>query len=96
MRSIATLPHGRAIEVLLHADLDTATRAFSPAIGVFEPVVDGVLLRSSASDSDMGWFARQLASLGFDFEILVPDILRTELAKLATRLRALAMRGDGK
>ncbi|NID16983.1 helix-turn-helix transcriptional regulator [Luteibacter yeojuensis] len=91
MRGIATLPHGRTIEVLLHADLDTATRAFSPAIGLFEPVADGVLLRSSASDGDMGWFARQLAALGFDFEILAPDILRKELATLATRLHAVAV-----
>lgn len=91
IHSIATLPHGLAIEVLLHADLDTATRAFRPAIGLFEPVADGVLLRSSAGDSDMGWFARQLAALGFDFEILVPDVLRTELAKLAARLRAMAI-----
>jgi len=53
-----------------------------------------VLLRSSASDSDMGWFARQLAVLGFDFEILAPDILRTELARLAVRLRAMAMAAD--
>jgi len=93
MRSIATLQYGRTIEVLLRADLDTATRAFTPAIGLFEPVADGVLLRSSASDSDMGWFARQLAALGFDFEILAPDILRTELAQLAVRLRRLAMVG---
>lgn len=91
MRGIATLPHGRVIEVLLHADLDTAIRGFSPAIGLFEPVADGVLLRSSASDGDMGWFARQLAASGFDFEILVPDALRTELVKLAARLRAMAI-----
>jgi len=94
MHNIATLPHGRVIEVLLHTDLDTARRSFTPAIGLFEPVGDGVLLRSSASDSDMGWFARQLAALGFDFEIVAPDILRTELARLAVRLRATAMAAD--
>jgi predicted DNA-binding transcriptional regulator YafY len=48
----------------------------------------GVLLRSSADD--LAWFARQLASMPFDFQIRTPAELRTELALCATRLHALA------
>jgi predicted DNA-binding transcriptional regulator YafY len=87
-RSIATIPHVHAIEVLLHADLPTARKAFSLAFGLLEPVSGGVLLRTGADD--LAWFARQLAGLSFGFEIHTPAELRTELARCATRLRELA------
>jgi predicted DNA-binding transcriptional regulator YafY len=87
-RSIATIPHAHAIEVLLHADLPTARKAFSLAFGLLEPVPGGVLLRTGADD--LAWFARQLAGLPFGFEIHAPAALRTELARCATRLRGLA------
>jgi predicted DNA-binding transcriptional regulator YafY len=50
-----------------------------------------VLLRSSADD--LAWFARQLAGVSFDFEIRTPVELRTELARCAARLHALATTG---
>jgi predicted DNA-binding transcriptional regulator YafY len=91
MRGIATIPYTNAIEVLLHTDLQTARRAFSLAFGLLEPGQGGVLLRTSADD--LAWFARQLAGLPFDFRIRTPARLRVELARCATRMRALANAG---
>lgn len=88
VQAIASMPRGREIEVLLHTDLPTARRAFSLGFGLLEPVDDGVLLRSSADD--LGWFARQLAGLPFDFEIRAPAELRAELVLCAARLQVLA------
>ncbi|MGA9420855.1 MAG: YafY family protein [Rhodanobacteraceae bacterium] len=83
-RGIATLPRAIAVEVVLHTDLGGAQAEFLPAIGLFEPLPDGVLLRSRTDD--LGWFARQLARVSFDFEILSPTGLRDEIAAHATRL----------
>lgn len=88
MQNIASMPRGRAIEVLLHTDLKRASDAFPLSFGLLEPRKDGVLLRATADD--LNWFARRLASLPFDFEIRTPDALRTALARCATRLHALA------
>ncbi|MFC5526390.1 helix-turn-helix transcriptional regulator [Rhodanobacter ginsengisoli] len=91
LRGIATIPHGRPIEVLLRTDLQTARRAFSLAFGLLEPGDGGVLLRTSADD--LAWFARQLAALPFDFEIRTPARLRVALALRAKHLHALAAAG---
>jgi predicted DNA-binding transcriptional regulator YafY len=88
LRGIGAIAYAHAIEVMLHTDLQTARRVFSLAFGVLEPAPDGVLLRTSADD--LGWFARQLAGLPFDFEIRTPAKLRIELARCATRLHGLA------
>ncbi|HJP99520.1 MAG TPA: YafY family protein [Rhodanobacteraceae bacterium] len=88
-RTIATLPRAHHVEVLLHTDPASARDAFSPAIGLFEAADDGVLLR--VRTDDLGWFARQLASVTFEFEIRTPQRLRKELLAHATRLQKLAM-----
>ena len=87
-RTIATLPRAHRVEVLLHADLATARNQFSPAIGLFENVEGGVLLR--ARTDDLAWFARQLARVSCDFEIRSPARLRKELALRAARLQKMA------
>jgi predicted DNA-binding transcriptional regulator YafY len=87
-RSIATLPRAHRVEVLLHTDLAKAREAFSPAIGLFEAVDDGVLLR--VRTDDLWWFARQLARVPFGFEIRTPQRLRKELLAHAARLQQLA------
>ena len=69
-------------------DIFVAKFDFSLAFGLLEPVPGGVLLRTGADD--LGWFARQLAALPFGFEIHAPAVLRTELARCATRLLGLA------
>lgn len=88
LRSIAAIPYAHAIDVLLHTDLPTARRTFSLAFGLLEPVADGVRLHTSADD--LGWFARQLAGLPFDFEIHAPVELRAEFVRCAKRLHGLA------
>src|SRR5690348_2237521 len=87
-RTIAALPRAHRVEVLLRTDLAAARNQFSPAIGLFERVDDGVLLR--AQTDDLAWFARQLARVSCDFEIRSPALLRRELALHATHLQRLA------
>jgi len=87
-RMIATLPRAHRVEVLLRTDLARARNEFSPAIGLFESVDDGVLLR--ARTDDLAWFARQLARVSCELEIRAPQRLRKEVAMHAERLRKLA------
>ena len=88
--SIATLPRAHRVEVLLHTEeLAKAREAFSPAIGLFEAMDDGVLLR--VRTDDLAWFARQLARVPFEFEIRTPLRLRKELVAHAARLQKLAV-----
>jgi len=87
-RSIATLPRAHRVEVLLRTDLANAREAFSPAIGLFETMDDGVLLR--VRTDDLAWFARQLARVPFEFEIRTPQRLRKELVAHAARLQKFA------
>ena len=89
-RSIALLPRAHAVEVLLHAGLDRARRETFDAIGVFTPEGDGV--RLTARTDDLDWFARELARLSCDFEVLAPPALREALKRHAARLRRLAGR----
>jgi predicted DNA-binding transcriptional regulator YafY len=91
-RSIARMPREHGIEVLLHTDLQQASAVFPLAFGSLEIAGGHVLLRSSADD--LGWFARQLAALPFDFEIRAPDALRLELQRRAVHLQALAASGS--
>lgn len=88
--SIATLPRAIAVEVLLRTDLQAARAGFTAAIGLFEAVAGGVLLR--ARTDDLAWFARQLARVPFDFDIRTPKRLRTELTAHASRLQEVAKR----
>ncbi|HWG71488.1 MAG TPA: YafY family protein [Steroidobacteraceae bacterium] len=93
VQGIAGMPRGRAIEVLLRTDLQTARAAFSLGFGLLEPTEGGVLLLSSTED--MAWFARQLARLSFDFEIRSPTELRTAFARHAARLQTMARAASG-
>jgi predicted DNA-binding transcriptional regulator YafY len=74
--------------VLLKTDLQTARTHLFDAVGVFEQVEDGVLLHNQSDDLD--WFARQLASLPFAFEIRGPDALRDAVRMCGERLLGLA------
>jgi predicted DNA-binding transcriptional regulator YafY len=88
VRSVAMLPRKHAIEVLLHTDLDRARRETLDAIGVFTP--EGKTVRLSAQTDDLDWFARELARLPFDFEVLKPPTLREAVDRQGARLRRLA------
>lgn len=84
-RTLASIPRAHPVEVWLETDLDTASAHFCSALGLFEPVADGVLLRTETDHFD--WFARQLAGAPFPFRIRSPDALRDSLARLSERLK---------
>ena len=86
--SVATLPRRHAVEVMLRTDLRTAQRELFPAIGVLEPMGDGVLLCGQCDD--LAWFARELSRLPFAFEIRSPRELKAALAACARELLARA------
>lgn len=83
-RSIATLKRAHGIEVLLRTDLATARRELFDAIGLLEPVEEGVRLSAQADDLD--WFARELSRLPFDFVVRSPVALRDALAERGRKL----------
>ena len=87
-QSIATIPRAHAVEVRLHTDLDGARRATFEAIGVFAP--EGNTVRLSGHTDDFDWYARELARLPFDFEVVSPPALREAVKQLGARLRRLA------
>ncbi|RZA32405.1 MAG: YafY family transcriptional regulator [Lysobacteraceae bacterium] len=84
VRSVATLPRAWAIEVLLKTTLERAQAQFFDTIGVFEQAEAGVVMHNQSDDID--WFARQLASLPFGFEIRKPAALRDAVRACAARL----------
>lgn len=85
---IATLPRQHQVQVLLRTDIDSARRALFDGVGLFQILAGGVLLRSTVDDLD--WFARTLAGLRFDFEVISPPALTASLRALAARLQGLA------
>ncbi|PXX46986.1 helix-turn-helix transcriptional regulator [Undibacterium pigrum] len=82
--TVATIPRNYSVEVLLKTDLQSARKYLSDAIAVLEQTNEGVLLYNQSED--LSWFARQLASLPFDFEIRKPAKLQDELRRLAHHL----------
>lgn len=84
VRSVATLPRAFTIEVLLKTTLEGARAQFFDAIGVFEQTAEGVVIYNQSDDIE--WFARQLASLPFGFEIRHPPELKQAVRGCAERL----------
>ena len=82
--SLATQPRTYLAEVELFTDLPHAMNNLGNAIGIFEPIERGVLMRSQVDDLD--WLARELARLPFGFHVNSPELLRHALKKLASRL----------
>lgn len=84
VHALATLPRTYTIEVLVKADIGRLQGLLFDAFGVFEETADGVVIRNQSDDLD--WFARQLASLPFDFEIRHPPELKKAVRACAERL----------
>lgn len=82
---VASLPRAFSVQVRLHTDLVTAREELFDAIGLFAPQQGGGVLLHSQVD-DLGWYARQLARLSFDFEVLHPPALRDALVECAQAL----------
>lgn len=82
--ALASMPRAHPVEVVLRTDLKTASAHFFDAIGVFEQVDDGVLLRSHTDHIE--WFARQLAAVPFAFEVRAPEALRRAVRRIGENL----------
>ena len=83
-RSLARVPWGHEVEVLLDLPVDRAARRLPPTIAELVEADGGTLLRMRVDSLD--WMAGTLASLGCSFEIRSPEELRTSVRTLADRL----------
>src|SRR5205814_9565240 len=90
LQSLATLPYGWPIEVLLELPLVDVQRRLASDVGTLEETRDGVLLRTQAEELD--WFARMLVQIDCPFRILHPPELNEAVRKLARRLSRQATR----
>jgi predicted DNA-binding transcriptional regulator YafY len=90
VRSLATVPFGWTLEVLLDLPMEDARQRVAPTHATLEETPAGVLLRSSAEHLDGA--ARYLVSLGCSFVVLQPAALRDALRQLATEIAATAER----
>ena len=86
--SIASIPRAHAVEVLLDTDLATAQREIAWHFGLLEWTGKAVLLRAQVED--LGWCARELSRLSFDFSVKAPAALRTTLLRAARRMERIA------
>ena len=83
-RSLASVPWGTQIEVVLDLPLDRAARRLPATLAELVETEDGTLLRMRADSLD--WVAGMLAGLGCAFTVRAPDELRTSVRALAERL----------
>lgn len=86
-RSLARVPWGHEVEVLLDLPLDRAARRFPPTLAELAEDGDGTRVRMRVDSLD--WMAGTLASLGCTFTILAPDELRVSVRELAARLQTV-------
>jgi predicted DNA-binding transcriptional regulator YafY len=91
LESMASLPWGWPIEVLLELSMAEARRRLAPDVGRLEQAPGGVVLRAQAEELD--WMARVLVQVGCPFRILHPPELRTAVRQLARDLSRHARRG---
>lgn len=87
--TLATIPEGWEVEILLRTTLAEAAHSVSPTLALLNEMRDGVLLRCHVSDLD--WLARYLVSLPFPFVIRHPPELRAALRRLAEDIMGMAM-----
>ena len=87
-RSLARVPWGVEVEVLLDLPVDRAARRLPSTLAELLETESGTLLRMRVDSLD--WMAGTLASLGCGFEIRSPDELRASVRELSARLAAVA------
>ena len=86
--SLASVPWGWEVEVLLELPVDAAARRIPATLAEVVEDPSGTLLRMRVDSLD--WMATVLAGLGCDFTIRSPDELRASVRSLGERLAALA------
>jgi predicted DNA-binding transcriptional regulator YafY len=90
LQSLATVPWGWPIEVLLELPLADVQRRLAPDVGTLEETPHGVLLRTQAEELD--WFARLLVQIDCPFRIQHPPELNAVVRNLARKLSRQAAR----
>ena len=88
MQAITSMPRKFAFELLLKTDIETAQKEVFDVLGILETSRDGVSMRGSVEDLD--WLARQISIFSFDFVVLEPEELKTEIKKHSEKLANLA------
>jgi predicted DNA-binding transcriptional regulator YafY len=86
--SLAQVPWGHEVEVVLDLPLDEARRRLPRTLATLAETDEGTLLRMQVGSLE--WMASVLAGLGCGFEIRSPDELRQHVSELARRLADLA------
>jgi predicted DNA-binding transcriptional regulator YafY len=86
--SLASVPWGWEVEVLLELPVDVAARRIPATLAELVEDPSGTLLRMRVDSLD--WMATVLAGLGCDFTIRSPDELRTSVRSLGEWLAALS------
>ena len=94
LQSLATLPWGWPIEVLLELSLEEAQRRIAPDLGTLQAAPGGVLFRTQADELD--WMARLLVEIGCPFRIQHPPELRQAVQRLARNLGRQARRAPSR
>jgi predicted DNA-binding transcriptional regulator YafY len=84
LESLARLPWGWPIEVLLELSLDEARRRVAPDLGTLERSPHGVILRTQADNLD--WMARLLVQWDCGFRVLHPPELTAALRQLSRQI----------
>lgn len=87
-RSMARIPWGFEIEVVLETTLEEARRRIPRTVGDPQEIEGGILLRAQTDDLDAA--ARMLASLPWPFSVRRPEELRDSLRRVAVKLAAAA------
>jgi predicted DNA-binding transcriptional regulator YafY len=86
--SLAQVPWGHEVEVVLDLSLDEARRRLPRTLATLSETDEGTLLRMQVGSLE--WMASVLAGLGCGFEIRSPEELRQHVRELARRLADLA------
>ncbi|RUO66360.1 Predicted DNA-binding transcriptional regulator YafY, contains an HTH and WYL domains [Pseudidiomarina planktonica] len=82
--NLCNMPGNLAVRVLLHTDLDTATRELGSSASILKPEGDALYIETMVDSTH--WFAWWLARLPFDFTIIGPDSLKQALRERAEKL----------
>lgn len=85
-RGIALDAWSYRADIRLDVSVDVAGRYIAPTVGLVERDGDGS--RLSIGADDLGWLARFLLNLPFGSEVVAPEELRSEMARIGSELRA--------
>jgi predicted DNA-binding transcriptional regulator YafY len=86
--SLASVPWGWEVEVLLRLPIDDAARRIPATLAEVVEAPEGTVLRMRVDSLE--WMATVLAGLGCEFTIRSPDELRASVRSLGERLAAAA------